>query len=129
MVAVCGPVSGMSLHKLAQAGAQDKRACGRVVRGTPRGKKMESLAVIQAAALASHRHLDRAQERAQQMAAGCRVVWCGLTCPPRLCQFPVVGIPLPFFSYGGSSLVSLLVGIGIVMNVQMRRFTFTRDAF
>lgn len=39
---------------------------------------------------------------------------------------PVVGIPLPLFSYGGSSLVSLLAGIGIIMNVQMRRFTFTR---
>ena len=41
---------------------------------------------------------------------------------------PVVGIPLPFFSYGGSSLVSLLVGIGLLMNVQMRRFTFFRGA-
>jgi len=35
--------------------------------------------------------------------------------------FPVVGIPLPFFSYGGSSLLGLLVAIGIVMNVSMRR--------
>jgi rod shape determining protein RodA len=40
--------------------------------------------------------------------------------------FPVVGIPLPFFSYGGSSLMTLLVGVGLAMNVQMRRFTFTR---
>jgi len=40
--------------------------------------------------------------------------------------FPVVGIPLPFFSYGGSSLVSLLVGVGLVMSVEMRRFTFAR---
>jgi rod shape determining protein RodA len=40
--------------------------------------------------------------------------------------FPVVGIPLPFFSYGGSSLISLLLGVGLAMNVQMRRFTFTR---
>ena len=37
---------------------------------------------------------------------------------------PVVGIPLPFFSYGGSSLLCLLVGIGLVMNVSMRRFLF-----
>ena len=37
---------------------------------------------------------------------------------------PVVGIPLPFFSYGGSSLLGLLVGIGLVMNVSMRRHTF-----
>ena len=39
---------------------------------------------------------------------------------------PVVGIPLPLFSYGGSSLITLLTGIGIVMNVHMRRFRFTR---
>jgi rod shape determining protein RodA len=37
---------------------------------------------------------------------------------------PVVGIPLPFFSYGGSSLLCLLVGIGLVMNVSTRRFLF-----
>ena len=34
---------------------------------------------------------------------------------------PVVGIPLPFFSYGGSSLLCLLMGIGLAMNVSMRR--------
>jgi rod shape determining protein RodA len=38
--------------------------------------------------------------------------------------FPVVGIPLPFFSYGGSSLFSLLVGIGLLMNLSMRRTFF-----
>jgi rod shape determining protein RodA len=37
---------------------------------------------------------------------------------------PVVGIPLPFFSYGGSSLLCLLVGIGLAMNVSMRRYYF-----
>ena len=37
---------------------------------------------------------------------------------------PVVGIPLPFFSYGGSSLLCLLLGVGLVMNVSMRRFLF-----
>jgi rod shape determining protein RodA len=35
---------------------------------------------------------------------------------------PVVGIPLPFFSYGGSSLLGLLIGMGLVMNVSMRRY-------
>lgn len=37
---------------------------------------------------------------------------------------PVVGIPLPLFSYGGSSLVSIMAGIGLLLNVGMRRFTF-----
>ena len=37
---------------------------------------------------------------------------------------PVVGVPLPLFSYGGSSLFSLLIGIGLVMNVSMRRNLF-----
>ncbi|MBN1663261.1 MAG: rod shape-determining protein RodA [Deltaproteobacteria bacterium] len=35
---------------------------------------------------------------------------------------PVVGIPLPFLSYGGSAIVVLMMGIGILMNVSMRRF-------
>ncbi len=37
-------------------------------------------------------------------------------------MFPVVGIPLPFFSYGGSSLVVLMIGSGLLLNVSMRRF-------
>jgi len=36
---------------------------------------------------------------------------------------PVVGITLPFFSYGGSSLVTLMAGLGLVINVNMRRFS------
>ncbi len=35
---------------------------------------------------------------------------------------PVVGIPLPMVSYGGSSLFTTLAGIAILMNVSMRSF-------
>lgn len=35
---------------------------------------------------------------------------------------PVVGIPLPMVSYGGSSLLTTCIGLGILMNVRMRRF-------
>lgn len=37
---------------------------------------------------------------------------------------PVVGIPLTLFSYGGSSVVTSLAGMGILMNISMRRFMF-----
>jgi len=36
---------------------------------------------------------------------------------------PVVGIPLPLVSYGGSSLLTTLLGFGILMNIRMRRFS------
>jgi rod shape determining protein RodA len=35
---------------------------------------------------------------------------------------PVVGMPLPLFSYGGSSLITTMAGLGILMSVQMRRY-------
>ncbi|MGZ4814541.1 MAG: rod shape-determining protein RodA [Terriglobales bacterium] len=35
---------------------------------------------------------------------------------------PVVGIPLPLMSYGGSSVLFMFIALGIVMNVRMRRF-------
>ncbi|HWR98026.1 MAG TPA: rod shape-determining protein RodA [Candidatus Methanoperedens sp.] len=38
--------------------------------------------------------------------------------------FPVVGIPLPLLSYGGSSVLVTFTGIGLVMNVKMRRFVY-----
>lgn len=34
---------------------------------------------------------------------------------------PVVGITLPLFSYGGSSVITMLIGFGLLMNVSMRR--------
>jgi rod shape determining protein RodA len=37
---------------------------------------------------------------------------------------PVVGIPLVLFSYGGSSIVTTMIGMGILMNISMRRFMF-----
>ncbi len=35
---------------------------------------------------------------------------------------PIVGIPLPFVSYGGSALLTGFAGVGLAMNVHMRRF-------
>lgn len=36
--------------------------------------------------------------------------------------FPIAGIPLPLFSYGGSSLLTNYLAISLVLNVKMRRF-------
>jgi rod shape determining protein RodA len=35
---------------------------------------------------------------------------------------PITGLPLPLMSYGGSSLLSTVAALAIVMNVRMRRF-------
>jgi rod shape determining protein RodA len=37
---------------------------------------------------------------------------------------PVVGVPLPLVSYGGSSLASMMFALGVMINVSMRRYTF-----
>ena len=39
-------------------------------------------------------------------------------------ELPVIGVPLPLFSYGGSSVLTMLIGVGLLMNVSMRRQSF-----
>ena len=41
---------------------------------------------------------------------------------------PVTGIPLPFVSSGGSSVLASYIGVGIALSVHMRRFTAGIDA-
>ncbi len=48
------------------------------------------------------------------------VINLGMVCS----VLPVVGITLPLFSYGGSSVLTVMIAIGLLMNVSMRRFHF-----
>jgi len=34
--------------------------------------------------------------------------------------FPLAGIPLPFFSYGGSAIITELIGVGILLNISKK---------
>lgn len=37
---------------------------------------------------------------------------------------PVVGVPLSFLSYGGSSMLASFIAVGVIMNVSIRRFSY-----
>ena len=36
---------------------------------------------------------------------------------------PITGIPLPFMSYGGSAIIASFIGVGLALNIHMRRFS------
>jgi rod shape determining protein RodA len=76
--------------------------------------------------------------RVWRAAATARDLFGTLVCVGVLCMFvfqifenigmtmgimPITGIPLPFISYGGSSTLAAFAGIGLVLNVGMRRFS------
>jgi rod shape determining protein RodA len=37
------------------------------------------------------------------------------------CTLPVFGVPLPFISYGGTAMVSLGLGLGLLMSISKSR--------
>ena len=58
-------------------------------------------------------------------ASGCCRCWCSRssrTSGMTMGIMPITGIPLPFMSYGGSSVIASWLAIGLVLNVHMRRF-------
>ncbi|HET7127610.1 MAG TPA: putative lipid II flippase FtsW [Gaiellaceae bacterium] len=84
-------------------------------------------AVICAYALFAYAGLDIAARCrdpfGKRLAAGLTVLVCGQAAVNILAVMgaaPLTGIPLPFLSYGGSSLVVLLAGVGILLNIAQR---------
>ena len=39
-------------------------------------------------------------------------------------MLPVVGITLPLVSYGGSSLIAMMIGMGVLISVNTRRYLY-----
>jgi cell division protein FtsW len=57
---------------------------------------------------------------AKRLAAGVSALVCGqaaINMAAALGLAPLTGIPLPFVSYGGSSLVMMLAGVGVLLNI------------
>ena len=51
-------------------------------------------------------------------------VYMGVNIAMTLGLAPVVGVPLPFFSYGGSSFITFMILFGILENLLAFRFDF-----
>jgi rod shape determining protein RodA len=67
----------------------------------------------------------RGQDTFQRLLAGSLgltfFIYVFINCGMVIGLLPVVGVPLPLVSYGGTSAVTLLAGFGIVMSVQTHR--------
>src|SRR3972149_6151747 len=50
--------------------------------------------------------------------------YCVINIGMTLGVFPVVGIPLPLMSYGGTSMITTLFSLGILFNIRKKRFLF-----
>jgi len=73
----------------------------------------------------------RAPDRESQLLAGALTTWFAVEAIVNIASvvgwWPVTGIPLPFISYGGTSLVIDLAAVGLLVNVA-RRSTLQRGA-
>jgi rod shape determining protein RodA len=39
-------------------------------------------------------------------------------------MLPIVGVPLPFLSYGGSALLTAMTGVAILVNIANKKYMF-----
>lgn len=66
-----------------------------------------------------------AQDTFSRLVAGSLILTFFLSCFVNIGMviglLPAVGLPLPFISYGGSSIVTLMTGFGIIMSIQTHR--------
>lgn len=69
--------------------------------------------------------VKEAPDKFSQILAMGLIMWIGgqafLNFASMVALTPLTGIPLPFFSYGGSALIMVLIGVGILLNIS--RFT------
>jgi len=60
-----------------------------------------------------------------QLLAGGITTWIGiqafLNLAAMVALVPLTGVPLPFISYGGSSLVTILTGVGVLLNISRQK--------
>jgi rod shape determining protein RodA len=68
--------------------------------------------------------LNEQQSIARQGAAGmglCLFAYVFINVAMVTGLVPVVGVPLPLISYGGTSILTMMVGLGFVLNAHVNR--------
>lgn len=75
----------------------------------------------------------KAKDLPGQLICGGVAVWIGFQTFVNICvvtgMMPNTGLPLPFVSYGLTSLVSLFIGIGFVLNVGLQPLKYRKGDF
>ncbi len=75
----------------------------------------------------------KAKDLPGQLICGGVAVWIGFQTFVNICvvtgMMPNTGLPLPFVSYGLTSLVSLFIGIGLVLNVGLQPLKYRKGDF
>ncbi len=75
----------------------------------------------------------KAKDLSGQLICGGVAVWVGFQTFVNICVvtglMPNTGLPLPFVSYGLTSLVSLFIGIGLVLNVGLQPLKYRMEGF
>lgn len=75
----------------------------------------------------------KAKDLSGRLICGGVAVWIGFQTFVNICvvtgMMPNTGLPLPFVSYGLTSLVSLFIGVGLVLNVGLQPLKYRMEGF